>query len=95
MDLLRELKKRQRSSQGKLKLMSICIDGNKADCKRNLERDSISWPNICNGDLLADKTLLKLGLIGIPDNIVLKNGKIVARSLKKNELNSKLDQLLK
>ena len=26
MDLLRELKKRQRSSQGKLKLMSICID---------------------------------------------------------------------
>ena len=95
MDLLRELKKRQRSSQGKLKLMSICIDGNKADCKRNLERDSISWPNVCNGDLLADKTLLKLGLIGIPDNIVLKNGKIVARSLKKNELNSKLDQLLK
>ena len=38
---------------------------------------------------------MKLGLIGIPDNIVLKNGKIVARSLKKNELNSKLDQLLK
>ena len=66
MDLLRELKKRQRSSQGKLKLMSICIDGNKADCKRNPERDSISWPNVCNGDLLADKTLLKLGLIGIP-----------------------------
>ena len=95
MDLLRELKKRQRSSQGKLKLMSICIDGDKANCKRNLERDSIAWPNICNGDLLADKTLLKLGLMGIPDNIVLKNGKIVARSLKKKELNNKLDQLLK
>ena len=95
MDLLRELKTRQRSSQGKLKLMSICIDGDKANCKRNLERDSIAWPNVCNGDLLADKTLLKLGLMGIPDNIVLKNGKIVARSLKKKELNSKLDQLLK
>ncbi len=93
--LLRELRKRQRSSLGKLKLLSICIDGDKSECKRNLERDSITWPNICNGDMLADKTLLKLGLTSVPDNLVLQNGKIVARSLNKKDLNSKLDQLLK
>ncbi len=95
LQLLRELRKRQRSSLGKLQLLSICIDGNKTECKRTLERDSISWPNICNGELLADKTLLKLGLTSVPDNLVLKNGKIVARSLNKKDLNSKLDQLLK
>ena len=93
--LQRELRKRQRASLGKLKLMSICIDGNKTECKRTLERDSISWPNICNGDLLADRTLLKLGLTYVPDNIILQNGKIVARSLNKKDLNAKLDQLLK
>ena len=49
----------------------------------------------CNGNLLADKTLLKLGLTSVPDNMVLQNGKIVARSLNKKELNAKLDQLLK
>ena len=95
LQLQRELHKRERASLGKLKLMSICIDGNKAECKRNMERDSISWPNICNGNLLADKTLLKLGLTSVPDNMVLQNGKIVARSLNKKELNAKLDQLLK
>lgn len=94
-DLQRSLKYRQRYSQGRLKLLSICIDANKGDCKRMMQQDTISWPTICNGDMLADKTLLKLGLTAVPDNIVLQYGKIVARSLKKNELSNKLDQLLR
>ena len=60
-----------------------------------LKRDSILWPTICNGDMLADKTLQLLGLTAIPDNLVLQNGKIIARSLKKKELLDKLEQLLK
>ena len=94
-DMQRELLKRQKSAKGKLKVMSICIDPSKKDCKDALKRDSIPWPNICNGDMLADKTLQLLGLTSLPDNMVLKNGKIVARSLKKQELLNKLDQLLK
>lgn len=93
--LQRDLQQRQRKAKGKLKLMSMCLDASKKDCKDVLKRDSISWPNICTGDMLEDKTLLKLGLTSIPDNIVLQNGKIVARSLKKQELTAKLDQLLK
>ena len=91
----RELKKRQRKAQGKLKLMSICLDASKNECKNNLRRDSISWPTICTGDMLEDKTLKKLGLATIPDNIILKNGKIIARGMQKQELYNKLDQLLK
>lgn len=94
-DLLRELKKRMQDSKGRLKLMSICIDPSATDCKRNLTRDSISWPNICTGDMLEDKTLQKLGMTAVPDVIVLQNGKIVARGLKREELKRKLDQLLK
>ena len=94
-DLLRELKRRIRDSKGKLKVMSICVDASKNDCKQSLRRDSISWPNICTGDMFEDRTLQKLGLIYVPDNIVLQNGKIVARSLNRQELYSKLDQLLK
>jgi len=94
-NLLRELKNKMRSSQGKLKLMSICIDPSKIDCKRNLERDSISWPNICSGDMLEDKTLQKLGMTSVPDVIVLQNGRVVARGLKRQELFDQLDKLLK
>ena len=94
-DLMRELKRRAKASQGKLKVMSICLDASKQDCKRNLERDSITWSNICTGDMLEDKTLQKLGMASVPDNIVLQNGKVIARNLKRQELYSKLDQLLK
>lgn len=93
--LLRELKNRIRSSQGKLKVMSICIDPSKVDCKRNLDKDSISWSNICSGDMLEDKTLQKLGMTSVPDVIILQNGRIVARDLKRQEFFDRLDKLLK
>ncbi len=94
-DLLRELKKRMRSAKGRLKVLSICLDASKTDCKKNMERDSIFWPNICTGDMIEDKTLQKLGMTSVPDVIVLQNGKIMARSLKRQELYDKLDKLLK
>ncbi len=93
--LQRELKKRQKTSKGKLKLMAFCLDASKSECKNNVKRDSINWPVICSGDLLEDKTLLKLGLTTLPDNIILQNGKIIARGLNKQDLFNKLDKLLK
>ncbi len=94
-DMQRELKRRQRNSQGKLKLMGFCLDASKSSCKENMVRDSINWPVVCNGEMLEDKTLKKLGLTSIPDNIILQNGKIIARGLNKQDLYNKLDQLLK
>ncbi len=94
-NLQRDLQRRQKSAKGKLKLMSICIDPSKKKCKDALERDSITWPNICSGDMIADKTLQLLGLTALPDNMILSNGKIVAHSQKRQELLDKLDNLLK
>lgn len=94
-DMQRELKSRQKKSNGKLKLMAFCLDASKSECKNNIKRDSIACPIICNGEMLEDKTLKKLGLENLPDNIILQNGKIIARGMKKQELYNKLDQLLK
>lgn len=94
-DMQRELKSRQKKSNGKLKLMAFCLDASKSECKNNIKRDSIACPIICNGEMLEDKTLKKLGLGNLPDNIILQNGKIIARGMKKQELYNKLDQLLK
>lgn len=94
-DLQRELKRLQRRSQGKLQLLSICTDANKADCQRFLKNDTINWPTICQGNMMADKTLQTLALTAVPDNLVLKNGKIVARGLRKKELIKKIEELLK
>ncbi len=94
-DMQRELRKRQKSSKGQLKLLGFCLDATPSACKSNMERDSISWQVVCNGKMLEDKNLNKLGLLSIPDNIILQNGKIIARGLKRQELYQKLDNLLK
>ena len=94
-ELQRELKRRQKKSNGRLKLMGFCLDASKYDCKQNIKRDSITSPTICNGEMLEDKTLNKLGLKSLPNIILLQNGKIIARDMKKQELYSKLDELLK
>ncbi len=94
-DMQRELRKRQKSSKGQLKLLGFSLDATPSACKGNMERDSISWQVVCNGEMLEDKSLNKLGLLSVPDNIILQNGKIIARGLKKQELYQKIDQLLK
>ena len=94
-DMQRELKRRQRNAKGRLQLIGISLDASKYECKNNIKRDSITSPIICTGDMLEDKTMKKLGLGTLPDNILLQNGKIIARSMKKQELYNKLDQLLK
>ena len=48
-----------------------------------------------NGEMMEDKTLNKLGLKSLPNIILLQNGKIIARGMKKQELYNKLDELLK
>lgn len=62
--------------------MAFCLDASKSECKNNIKRDSIACPTICNGEMLEDKTLKKLGLGNLPDNIILQNGKIIARGMK-------------
>lgn len=94
-DLQRQLQRKMRNAKGRLKLLSINVDASKKDCKEAIGKDSLSWPNICSGDMLADRTVKLLGLGAVPDNMVLQNGKIVARSLTLPQLKEKLDQLLK
>ena len=61
-----------------------------------LERDSITWPNICDGLLWQSPLLAKLGMFTVGDNIVVdKSGTIVGRNLSNKDLEKKLEELLK
>ena len=93
-DIQRRLQTLQRRSGGRLSVLGLSLDAGKSDCKDALRRDSITYANVCSGEMLEDKTVTKLGLTAIPDNIVLKNGRIVARSLRADELEKKVKELL-
>jgi hypothetical protein len=94
-DNQRELKRQQASSHGKLKVLSICLDGNKSTCKEAMRRDSITWPNVCDGEMMDGRLFRQFGFSSVPDNIILQNGRIVARGLRMPELHNRLQQLVK
>lgn len=90
----RSLKPLIKKSHGRLKVLSICVDPSKKDCLEALKRDSLSWPTICDGQMLETPLLKTLGLYSVPDNILLQNGKIIARDLNAIELQTRLGKMI-
>ena len=56
--------------------------------------DSISWPNVCDGKMFDSQALQQLGMMGVPDNIIVKDNRIVARNLMGTQLHDKIMELL-
>ena len=94
MEIQRLLKGLLRKNHGSLQVLSINVDATVKKCRDTQEMDSITWPTICDGLMFDGKLVRQLGLTSIPDNIVLKNGNIVARGLSPQEMREKLEQLL-
>ena len=76
-------------------MVSICVDADKAQAERTIERDTISWPVIFDKQLFDSPVLQQLGLSDVPDNIVYHHRRVVASSLSTPLLVEKLDELLK
>lgn len=93
-DMLRQLHQIQIDKQKPFKVISICVDANKADCDTYLNVNEIKTPNVFTGEMFNTAPLKTLGLQNVPDNIVVKDGKIVARSLDINSLREKVESLL-
>lgn len=92
----RKLKQLERDHSSQLKFLSICIDADKKECRKSMDRDSISWHNICDGRMWETPILEQLGLYFVPDNIITdSNGKILAHSIATNKLDKKIKELLK
>ena len=92
----RKLKRMEREHGSQLKLVSICLDASQKDCRRNMDRDSIKWHNICDGKMWETPILSQLGLYFVPDNIITDSrGRILAHSITTNELDRKIEELLK
>lgn len=78
-----------------LKIISVCLDANLKECKRIINRDSIRWSTVCDGQMWETPILQKTGLTYLPDNIVIdQQGKIIARTLNYQKMTDKLKELL-
>lgn len=90
-DMQRQLKRLKAAKGNGLSVIGVCIDPSKSEMQQSLRRDSISWPTINDGMMFDTKIAKQLGLSQVPANIFLKNGKIVGRNLRMNELKEKIE----
>lgn len=89
---LRQLKKKYGS---RLQLLSICLDGNPEECKAQMERDSITWYTVCDGQMWSSPVVEKLGICRVPDVIIVDSkGKMTDRGLNADELKKKVEKVL-
>ena len=60
-----------------------------------MDKDSITWNNVCDGRMWESPSLVRLGLTKVPDNIITdSHGKILAHSLTNNDIRKKIIELL-
>lgn len=90
-DMQRQLKRLKAAKGNGLSVIGVCIDPSKSEMQQSLRQDSISWPTINDGMMFDTKIAKQLGLSQVPANILLKNGKIVCRNLRMNELKEKIE----
>lgn len=76
--------------EGKAVAIGICVDPDKKACKDKLKSDDIQFANVCDGNMLETKLLKLFNLSTIPDNIVIRNGRIVERNISANTIRQRL-----
>jgi len=95
-NMLRKLKRLQTDYGQRLKVVSSCLDADQRECRKFLDRDSIKWNCVCDGRMWETPLLTHLGLYFVPDNIITDSrGKIIAHSLPTNEIDRKIEELLR
>ena len=80
-NMLRTAVQRERESGGRVKVVGICLDASASACIKSLQQNKINARCVCDGRMVEGSLYNKLGMSSIPDNVVIKNGRVSAASL--------------
>ena len=68
-------------------VLTICLDPDTVQCMKTLRMNNATkLTTVCDGRMWESPLLRTLGLTSMPDNIKLKDGKVINRSLPTNKL---------
>lgn len=95
-DIQRRLQRMKKKYGAKLSVVTLCLDGNVKDIKRRIERDSISWPVVCDGRMFQSPMVHQTGLMTVPAMMMAdKAGRIIARDIEPENLEREVEQRIK
>lgn len=90
-----QLHRLQKEHPGHIKVIMVSMDASVEEGTNSLERDSIDWPNVCDGLMWQSPLINQLGFSTIPANIVAdKNGIIQGRNLNQTDMQQKVEEML-
>lgn len=92
-DMMRQLRTLQTDGGKDFRVVAISVDGSKKDVTNYLKMNEMPWTFICTGEMFETKALKQLGLLVIPGNMIVKDGRIVARDLSTMDLTKKVSDL--
>nr|WP_299066837.1 AhpC/TSA family protein [uncultured Allomuricauda sp.] len=76
-------------------VFAVSIDNDKSSWLKAIEKDNLNWKHVSDLNGNGNSAGLIYGVNGIPDNFLIDtSGKIIARNLRGEKLNEKLDELL-
>ncbi|MBI3838122.1 MAG: redoxin family protein [Planctomycetia bacterium] len=87
-----------RSKYGKsgFEVVGVCLDTNKADMLKFLRENDPGWPQLFEEGGLENRFAVEMGIMNLPTMILVdKQGKVVNRNIRANELDGELKTLLK
>ena len=95
MDIQRHLQKLRRKHPD-LNLLSICLDGDKWECQRRCDRDTLNWSIVCDGKMFQTPIVSQLGMLTVPSMIVTDaRGRIIKRNLPPQDVEQEIEKFLK
>lgn len=93
--IIRQMKRVYNDHPRDLGVLTVCLNASESEGRNIFARDSLKWPDVCDGMMWNSPLVDTLGLAFVPDNIVSDaDGKIIARSLKNSDLQAKVKELL-
>lgn len=93
-DLQRQLKSLRQASAGRLQVIGVNVDASRLICRQSMSYDSIPWPTICDEQMFSGPVPKQLALRSTTSNLILQNGRIVARDLQKDDFLQRLRAIL-
>lgn len=95
-NMQRQLAYFQQRHKDEIKALGICLDVDVKGCIKTAEKDSVKWSIVYERKMWESPLVQQLGLSYIPDNIIIDGkGKILAHTLRYQDLQSKIRELLK
>lgn len=91
--MLRQIESLSDDKKQRFTILSICLDPSPYECSKAVKSNNIKSRVVCDGDMIDGKLFRLFGFSFIPDNLLIRNGKIAERNMSAEDLRKILEKL--